>query len=83
MELEDENNYGKIYKIILNVKKIDEEKKDSSNNTIEKVEIEVGSKKETEEEKDTKKKLTSSELKELKEYLSNTYDVQEKDISIE
>ena len=63
--MEIEENYEKINKIIVSLKK-------AENSTIKKVEI----------GKQEAEKLTTSEIKEIKEYLSTTYDVQEKNITV-
>ena len=65
IQVEIEENYEKINKIIVSLKK-------AENSTIKKVEI----------GKQEAEKLTTSEIKEIKEYLSTTYDVQEKNITV-
>ena len=65
IQVEIEENYEKINKIIVSLKK-------AENSIIKKVEI----------GKQEAEKLTTSEIKEIKEYLSTTYDVQEKNITV-
>lgn len=65
IQVEIEENYEKINKIIVSLKKAED-------STIKKVEI----------GKQESEKLTTSEIKEIKEYLSTTYDVQEKNITV-
>lgn len=65
IQVEIEENYEKVNKIIVSLKK-------AENSTIKKVEI---GKQET-------KELTTSEIKEIKEYLSTNYDVQEKNVTV-
>lgn len=65
IQLEIDENYEKINKIVVSLKKAED-------STIKKVEI--GKQKE--------EKLTGSEVKQIKEYLSTTYDVQGKNITV-
>lgn len=91
-QLQDDQNYGKITKISMTVTKLKEEQEENlttsntvSINVIEK--IQIGNVIEnTVEQEDTKKEekntLKTSEINELKTYLSNVYEVNKKQIQI-
>lgn len=87
LELEEEKNYGRIYEISLNVSKIKEQEDDENKtnnisiNTINK--ISVGNTTTNIVENNTQKeKISSSEERKLKEYLSSVYEVATKNIQI-
>ena len=86
LELRQGKNYGKIKQIDLNLSKLKEEDKteETTNiniNTIEQVNI-GNTLKDTENEIKTSEKLPSKEEKQIKEYLSEVYDVKTKNIQI-
>lgn len=84
-ELEDEQNYGKIYEISLQLEKEKEKDEKNSNGTIhkiEKIQITVGNEKEEQSESSEKESITEKEKQEIKEYLSTNYDVEKNKITI-
>lgn len=88
-EVEEGENYGKIYEIYLDVSKIEEEEKESKQienliniNTINKVNIGNEITNTTGQNITTKEKLSSNEQKKVKEYLSGVYEVSTKNIRI-
>lgn len=96
IELEDNENYT-LQKIELEVSKLDESETEGQNNkevvnTVEivnEIKIQVGENSventntsEASDKKENKKTLSNSEQKKLREYLSNVYEIKEKDIHI-
>ena len=77
LESDDEENYGKIYEIKVALKK--EQNKETNNkiNKVENVQIAIG---ETQEDK--KEVISDKEKQEVKEYLSESYNVEEGKITI-
>ena len=74
LDFSDENTYGNISKVNLNVKK------KNKNNVIKKVEnIEIGDKR---IEKELEESITSEERTNLKKYLSQEYEIEEENIII-
>jgi len=75
LEFKDSTNYGKVNKINLNIKK-----NNGQNSTIKKVEkVEINSKKTQEELEET---IEAEERTNLKKYLSEQYEIDEKNIII-
>ena len=75
-----EENYGNINKITMKIDRSDREKTKTINDKIvNKIEINNNTSNKVEEEKSN---VTNLEIKELKEYLSNTYSIAEKYIQI-
>lgn len=77
LESDDEENYGKIYEIKVALKK--EQNKETNNkiNKVKNVQIAIG---ETQEDK--KEVISDKEKQEVKEYLSESYNVEEGKITI-
>ena len=87
IELQEGDNYGRILEINLALSKLKEEdtKEQSSNiivNDISKISIGNTVKNETTSSNSKENKLSSSEIKEVKDYLSNVYEVSNKNIYI-
>lgn len=87
IELQEGDNYGRILEINLTLSKLKEEdtKKQSSNimvNDISKISIGNTVKNETSSSNSKENKLSPSEIKEVKEYLSGVYEVSNKKIYI-
>lgn len=82
IKIKDDKNYT-IEKIILEINKI-EKKKDTTNNinieNIEEISIQIGENNTTNNAKESD--ITENERKEIKEYLSKTYDIDSKNIEI-
>lgn len=70
---EDENNYGQIQKMDIIISKMEKEKKVQE---IEKVDINIA------KPKEEKVKIPQEEIKELKQYLAQTYEITENSIII-
>lgn len=86
VELEDENNYGKVNEILLSISKQNEENsKTKENNTIaiNKIEdVKIGNKVENTKEVKTSIDIGNSDKNQIKDYLSSVYDVKKKNIRI-
>ena len=87
IELQEGDNYGRILEINLALSKLKEEdtKEQSSNiivNDISKISIGNTVKNETTSSNSKENKLSSYEIKEVKDYLSNVYEVSNKNIYI-
>lgn len=89
IETKKEDSYT-IEIISLTLEKVKEEQQEEaiaqnviSVNTIEEIQIQIGESKEQEEKEEDYKKLTSSQKKEVREFLSENYGVKEKNITIE
>lgn len=87
IEVQEGENYGRILEINLKLSKLKEEdsKKQSSNimvNDINKISIGNTIKNETSSTSSKENKLSSSEIKEIKDYLSSVYEVGSKNIHI-
>lgn len=78
LELNNEKNYGEIYKIDMNISKINEEESKTINK-VENIQIVIGEEKEEVEEKQI---ISEEEKKEIKEYLSTTYNLKKENIII-
>lgn len=89
IETSSESDYGRIEEIVLSIYKSQEEQTDNSNTTnknsisINKVEeVKIGNTVQNEVDKSKIEEIKSSEKSEIKEYLSNVYDVKKKNIKI-
>ncbi len=78
VETKDENNFGKIYEIILQISQT--EKKQNNLAKINEIKIEVTNK--NNQQKEDENKVSYNLLKELKEYLNKTYEVEIEKIKI-
>lgn len=91
LDLEEGDNYGRVNAIYLTVETIKEEKEEDKEskitnqitiNTVEKVAIGNTVKNEEEVQTDKIEKLSSSQIKEIKNYLSSVYEVKQKNIEV-
>lgn len=78
VETKNENNFGKIYEIILQISQT--EKKQNNLAKINEIKIEVTNK--NNQQKEDENKVSYNLLKELKEYLNKTYEVEIEKIKI-
>ncbi len=85
VELEDEQRYGEIKNMEIEIRKIQQTKEENKNNTVNEIginKISIGNKTENKENTSNEKNLNETEKKELLQYLSEEYGVEQKNITI-
>lgn len=79
---QENENYGKIKNIKLNIEESDEKDEEKNENKVVINKINIGNMIDNQVETNEKNKIEASKIKELKQYLSSVYDVNIKNIQI-